>query len=401
MSTQPSTEPATPSGFRLLILAPASDLSSKPPFISLLGALTGSKPSAEIASFSGYTSHPPLALRTKYYGSDVSIWCDELPAIEARPVRDEKLEHPGAVEDERSAEPRKRESSKPPSSDDAQDESDGTPIQIATLSEWKDQMLSAAAAEVRAVIGGIVLILPVASFSSPAIHDSFISLIETVHVLREAIEEESYGRDIASIVVFQSTLTTVSLKELDGVKEKAEEVCLSERGILGWDFVAWDGGLRGEEGEEDVRNERNEYGEKTGIPRVVEVLEGIDWSRSPNLEEGDDAEFELGELDADEELASSASILRSGRFSGLDYELQREMMELKLSMLEAGEEEEDSAPGTQRKRTGEEDEDFQVDQLPGLMERVVAIREAGSEMPKAERERFARREIEKIMREMG
>jgi hypothetical protein len=64
---------------------------------------------------------------------------------------------------------------------------------------------------------------------------------------------------------------------------------------------------------------------------------------------------------------------------------------------ESGEEgEEHYVPSQDR----EGDEDVKIYQLPGLLERVVAIREAGAEMSKADRERFAKREVERIMKDL-
>jgi hypothetical protein len=75
------------------------------------------------------------------------------------------------------------------------------------------------------------------------------------------------------------------------------------------------------------------------------------------------------------------------------------MMDLKLAMMnqESSEDDEERHILSQDK---EEEEDIKIDQLPGLLERVVAIREAGAEMSKADRERFAKREVEKIMKDL-
>ncbi|KIV87834.1 hypothetical protein PV11_03354 [Exophiala sideris] len=369
---------AKPSSLRLLILAPATLATSIPPFASLLEAITGSKPSNEVTSFAGYTSHPPLELRTKYYSADVSIWCDELP-----------IETTGTSQREaRESDTQAIEQSKVDSAaDDGKDRSSSTP------EEWKSQMLSPAAAEVRAVIGGIVLILPITASTSPSIPDAYISLVEAVHSFREAVEDDSYGRDIASVVAVQSTSTSVKPEKLTKAVEHLEETCLSDRGVLGWDFVAWDGDIT----QAETDNERNEYGEKTGVQRIIEVLEGVDWSASPELG-GDDGEFDIDDsADDDDHEASPTNILGNARFSGLDHELQREMMELKMSL-----EDEDNANGSaQAEVVVPGDEDAQVEQLQGLMERVIGIREAGSEMSKADREKFAKKEIGRIMRELG
>ncbi|RMD41942.1 hypothetical protein DV735_g3175, partial [Chaetothyriales sp. CBS 134920] len=245
-------------------------------------------------------------------------------------------------------------------------------------------MLSAPALEVRSVIGGIILILPItpqqlllllqqapdpSSSASPE-EGLFADYLRTVHSLRERIEDESVtARDVAKI--------RQQLKELAG---KMESWCHDE-GIFGLDFVFWDGLPHSpppEEGNvDDV--ERNEFGEKVGIHRVKEVLESIDWTDDPG---------------AAAELEDSSNLDRNINNSGLDVELQQEIMGLKLSMLDlAG-----------RPSDDDEDEDDGQDMSPSemqeLMERVVAIRDAGAGLPKEEREAFANREVGKIIREL-
>lgn len=376
------TPPARPSSLRLLILAPTTPSTSIPPFANLLQAITGTKPSGEVTSFAGYTSHAPLGLSTRYYSADVSIWCDELP-----------FEITGASRPE---ERQKSTQAGEGSTDDSL--ANGKADSSSNLEEWTAQMLSPTAAEVRAVIGGIVLILPVSASSSPSIPESYMSLVEAVHSLREAVEDDSYGRDIASVVVLQSPSSSVKPEKLNKAMEDLEETCLSDKGVLGWDFVAWDGEINNA----DTSNERNEYGEKTGIPRLVEVLEGVDWSASPDIG-GDDGDFDIDDdLDDDDDHGHlPTNILGNARFSGLDYELQREMMELRMSLDDEHDAEGDVPDTARTETTVPGDEDVQVEQLQSLMERVVGIREAGSEMSRADREKFARREFGRIMRELG
>lgn len=359
------------SSLRLLILTPtASDSQSIPLVVPFLEVITGTKPSNDVTSYAGYTSHPPLKLRTKYYSSDVSIWCDELPLPGLSP---QSAEEAGSSAD----------SSPPPS-----------------LEEWKSQILSREAAEVRAVIGGIILILPSSNSSQSTTNLSLASsanLIEAVHALREAIEDESPGGDIASLVVLQSTSPTVTKKSLHDQIERLEDLSLSE-GYLGWDFISWDGQVCFDESNSGGEGERNEFGEKTGINRVLEVLEGIDWTASPSFDDPNGEDLDLDDLNiGGDEDGRTQDILRRGMgmnpSSGLDFELQREMMELKMSILESDASDDDDQP--------QDDEEAQIDELPALLERVVAIREAGAEMSKQERERFAKREITRIMKDMG
>ncbi|KAL6248274.1 hypothetical protein RBB50_004529 [Rhinocladiella similis] len=402
------------SSLRLLILAPASDPKSRPPFPSLLHAITGVKPSDEVTSFSGYTTHPPLSLKTKYYSTDINIWCDELPIDTASLQGSESHELSDAGDFPTLAPNGASKSEEGPSSEELADDAEAD--SATTLEEWTKQMLSPAASEVRAVIGGIILILPMSSSSQ--VPQSHIRLIEAIHSVREAIEDESYHGELASIVVVQPSIPSVTPAKLAETSDHLEEVCLSEKGILGWDFISWSGEVSAEV-ETQSGSARNEYGEKTGIHRAIEVLEGVDWSASPFFNHDDDEGFDIDEDDFDDDGnldgdtangVSMARVLRNARRSGLDYELQREMMEMKIS-LDDDEHEEDGAEENLRENGGQrstsagdgddDDENIQVEQLQGLMDRVVAIRDAGSDLPPAERGRFAKREINRIMREMG
>ncbi|ETI21618.1 hypothetical protein G647_07965 [Cladophialophora carrionii CBS 160.54] len=484
----PSTTPSPqvkPSSLRLLILSPstgpsfspstsASESASAPGsaphsiptlplFPAFLEAITGSRPSADVTTFSGYTSHPPLRLTTKYYARDVGIWCDELPLPTARSrgAPPAQISLPPSDSNQLESDPRSKDGSQRQfSQGDNTSKGSGTGTDTntesitpePTLQDWTLQILSPAAREVRAVIAGIVLLLPISSTSTSAPvtsatrasgsasheldqdhdRDPFIKLIQTAHTLREAIEDDSPGRDIASLVVLQqasappssssfcsSSATRRTTPERDGLLEQLEERCLS-MGYLGWEFVAWDGREvqhnEADQGQDQEQAERNVYGEKTGLPRVLEVLQSVDWSAEPDHSDDlDDFDFDDEEDDDDDDnktlpnIRAKASVTNSmSGFGGLDFELQREMMELKMSMLggdDEGEEEDDddndSGDDPRGKNHGDDGEETQIERLPGLVERVIAIRDAGQEMGKDERERFAKREIARIMSEMG
>jgi hypothetical protein len=461
-----TSKPVKPSSLRLLILSPRSPTSNTsqttpPSFRPFLEALTGSKPADEITTFAGYTSHPPLRLRTKYYERDVSIWCDEIPGPSLSVQSDTQDAEQGSVINDLG---RNRQSK------DERDDDVGTTVPTTaetgqgvspgpSLSEWKSQMTSSdsEAAEVRSVIAGIILLLSLPSIppsSDPTLlPPSFHSLLETVHALREAIEDESPGRDVASLVIFQANSASVTKTTGNNLAEQAEELALAE-GWFGWDFVALeaqkvkkdaadlDGQIREtlveeHDGPDDEDDSRNEFNEKKGLARVIEVLEAVDWSASPDYGGQDDGEDGKGlnyeYLDTDVDLDAAMLANTRGFLGGDDddlsnpgfdmaYQLQREMMELKMSMLdpesddEAAQEGADEQtpekdnqeqdhqdkvkPGPTEKRE-KADRESQIVEFPALVERVVAIREAGAEMSKAERERFARREVARIMREMG
>jgi hypothetical protein len=405
------------SSLRLLILSPPPRLPYSPsPFPSILEALSGTHPTQDQAAsgFAGYTQHPPLLLRTKYYDADVGIWCDEVPlpltvgndptkqqsvqasdgATEVPTLPGQSIQTGGKNRDLDALGGTEASAATRANSADADTDANVPP----SLLVWRTTMLSEPAREVREAIGGIVLALPLpltfpAHTSASPLKQSpsqdYLEIIEAVNDLRELIEEENYGREVPAMILVMATGKGVGEGDLDATTEKLEAVMLEERGLIGWDFVGWDG----EVGEGGVAvgtldGQRDAYGERIGIGRVKELLEAMDWS-APG------GDFDLGFLSSDEEGGASGvdGIKRQGQ------ELEREMMGLKLAMMNQGSGEEDEERHVLPQDT-EGDEDVKIDQLPGLLERVVAIREAGAEMSKADRERFAKREVERIMKDL-
>jgi hypothetical protein len=284
-----------------------------------------------------------------------------------------------------------------------------------SLKEYKAQFLSSdpEAREVLASIGAIMLLLPIPASpdypSTPAEKVSLMEYMSAVNEIKDAIEDIGGGRDVGSLFVLQPSVPASEgdgkevVKRLEGLVEKFEDKC-HEMGVFGWDFVAWDGvpPVPSEPGAE-ILPKRNQYGEKQGLARISEVLEAVNWAASPaagTLEDDggkddDDADFD---------------VFSGIKYAGLDAELQQEMMGLKLSMLEThnttdceGQKgtgvglglasEPDPGPG-------QDGEDMSIEQMSKLMERVVAIKEAGSEMGVEERQQFARREVQRLMKEL-
>lgn len=405
-SNMPESKNPQISSLRLLILSPTSssqeseDSASKVTqnasnahFVSFLTNLTGTAPSKDLTSFAGYTSHPPLSISTKYYATKVNLWCDELPATST--------------------------------SNDQLDKS--------SLSEWTSQMLSSEAQEVREVIGGIVIL---SSFNAASVDQkreaqNIMNYATAVNQVREAIEDE-FGRDVATILAVQDMTPSAAAErqsmqghggDVTSFAQKLEESCLDEHGIFGWNIVAWrDGTSAPSKGGEQQSTEalhdhepgpgtvladtkRNEFGEKLGMPRILEVLEQVNWSvSSSSLDEDDDNDYDPlatdDFLDNDDSfdtpsfkpnIKSSASLSKDPILQQSD-EFQREIMGLHFALEEQS--------GQEPVLNGQDGNDIQVEKLSSLMEKVMAIKEAGSEMSKVERERFAKREVGRIMREM-
>lgn len=413
------------SSLRLLIISPPPCLPYSPsPFPSLLHALTGTLPTQDQVSsgFAGYTEHPPLQIRTKYYEANVGIWCDEVPLSLSSTGATEPGK-PGSISlSDRAGEilapgdpPTDIEAHRRnlPSSDtrragvtpeapltDKEPQVEAPP----SLSTWRATMLSEPAREVREAVGGIVLALPLPISLAPIDSTSsskqghaahYLELIEAVDEIRQMIEDENSGRDVPAVVLVSVTGKGVGEGDLDATTEKLEAVMREERGVLGWEFVGWDGKVAGKDGVTGRSDaQRNAFGERMGMERVKELLEAMDWSAPGGGLDGQD--IDAGFLSSDGE---------GGPF-GVDgiklqgQELEREMMGLKLAMRDQGLGEEDAKEHDASSQDMEEDEDLKIEQLPGLLERVVAIREAGADMNKADREKFAKREVERIMKDL-
>lgn len=233
------------------------------------------------------------------------------------------------------------------------------------------------AREVRSAIGAIVFVLRVKDVGNKEDIAKVLDMLEQVEEVRTLCEDESDGREVLGVTLLVGG-------DAEEKVDKVEEGMRGERGVVGWDVVAWDGNA-----EPAGQNDKNDYGEKTGIGRLIEILEAVPWTSSST----DDAEMGFSENESEADWTTSEQ-----------RELQREMMGLKMDL---GEEEKDSTAGHESFKDDEwpelqgGGEDVKVEQLQGLMERLIATREAASELKGPEKQKFARREVERIMRELG
>ena len=386
------------------------------------------------------------------------------------------------------------------------DVSAGSPGE-ATTQTWLTQFLGPEpeAVEVRAVIGAIVLAIPVrdsleanpfrSSLSAHApplgelgenseigrqrrpsqwrLREEYLDIVEAVNTLRETIEDEKArhadhecaGGDVAAVILLQGEVpgtesrTRRSLRgkragkapghDEDGddrdrdheadadsaqnLVEAVEEQLLTDRAVLGLDVIAWDGVIPpsptaltaiipptlggddpnrveggggggggggaggrnppagGEEEEEEASaatQGRNIHGEKTGLPRLHEVLSNRDWTALPpppsphhhqkaqNMVEDPDTDLDFLPSDDDP----------------LDFDLSAGLLNMNTAYSARGEDEEEEEE--------EEDEAIKVEQLQGLLQQAMVIREVGKEMSRAERGRYARRMVGGLVRDL-
>jgi hypothetical protein len=232
------------------------------------------------------------------------------------------------------------------------------------------------AREVRSALGGIVFVLHVRDLGDKNEISNAMDALEQVEEIRAICEDEGDGREVVGVAVL---VGGGAEEKLDEVEEELRE----GRGIFGWDVVALEDNK--EPAEKPVA--RNQYGEKTGIERIKEILEAVPWTTSRNEEE---ANF----LDSDNDADWTISEQR---------ELDREMIGLKMDLHQG-----EGQVGAEEEAFGEDEwpelqggsEDVKVEQLQGLMERLIATREAASALSGAEKQKFAKREVERIMKEM-
>ncbi|KAE8145741.1 hypothetical protein BDV25DRAFT_62687 [Aspergillus avenaceus] len=371
---------------RILFLTPSSHSESTIP--PLLHSLTGTRPATDVTSFAGYTTHAPLALRTKYYETDVPIWVDEIPLDSSSPSSSNPPSNPDPT------------STQDP--DQGQDQENIKEKEKVTPQQWKTEFGSPEAKVVRDALGAIVIVLrnldPVTTtnadedIESRADYVAIRGFLEAVGSVKSVMDEEGGMGEVLGMVVLvggngsipliPSTLRTASGSTAaaaaggDGDVDESEEVFsgswwedrLYDLGLLGFEVVCWNPrDLSGEE-------RRNGFGELMGMPRIKEVLETHDWNAVEMDEEEDELERRLLGLEDDD---------------GFDLEvneLEREMVGLRFAM-ENG----DDGP------LGGE---MEVESMDALMVRMKAIKDMSDELPEHERKRFAAKAVRDIMKEL-
>ncbi|KAK2871934.1 hypothetical protein FQN49_002693 [Arthroderma sp. PD_2] len=391
---------------RLLILAPSTESQAIiPPFLLRLTGHAAIPPSSQSdskqrnsdatndtsgvasttpppASFAGYTTHAPLQLNTKYYSTEIPIWVDEVPSISLA------------------------ESSAVPSPSVEQEDSADSP------EVWKDEFLSAEAREVRDAIGAIIVCVQRPKPPDPALCEDkvvdgsehkysavFQGAVDKVKEIARAVgevkalTEEERGEigDVPGLILLiggegERKPSTAS-EDDDGYS------CAAEYGAMWWDeelsgsgigsgieVVCWD-----PKESKESSSSRNEFGELMGIPRVLEVLETHQWSS-------------LGTDDLDDDLESMNLQEHEegmGGFSLEANELEKEMASLRLA-INSNSNNEDM--DEQFEDMGEDD--LEVEQLEGLMLRVQAIKDMGTDLPEQERKKFAAKAIRDLMKDI-
>lgn len=232
----------------LLVLSQTPSPTSQTLHPNFLSALTAAAPNASVTSFSGYTSHPPLRLETKYYKASIGIWCDEIPVAQPSVIEDGKTTERPKDETEASS----RESIGLTGQENPQGSGSDNVTQDVDVGksdptgDWTANFLSEEAQEVLTALGAVVLLLP-SSAGRSAREDP--AVLDAAREVRQKAEEERTGADVLGICVINGNggMSRESESEM-------EDSVMDVLG-LGWEVVFWDGKAQLDEKEKERRNE--------------------------------------------------------------------------------------------------------------------------------------------------
>nr|RBQ83979.1 hypothetical protein FVER53263_06688 [Fusarium verticillioides] len=291
----------------------------------LVKDLTGSAPESPDPSLGIAGTTHSLALKTPYYSTTVPIWLDL----------------------------------------------------IASPSEWSESFLSPEAAEVLAVLGGVIVVFTAGPISSSKDHPAK-ELVEHIgKVLRKGLGGWEWDGVGLAIGVGG-----------DGNEEEWDEIC-AEAGL---EFVSLGG--KGDTG-------RNEFG---GVARVKEALEANDWSQlEAPLSDSEFGDFETSSAKADEDDKDLDPQKMGFGFDKSDFEgLRRAIWESSQDVEEPSESSkaETSKEGASGGVGLEDLDEDEIAKIEKMMRKLQAVREAGEGMGEEQRKRMAARAVEEVMRDL-
>ncbi|KEY67858.1 hypothetical protein S7711_04995 [Stachybotrys chartarum IBT 7711] len=261
---------------------------------------------------------------------------------------------------------------------------------IASPAEWAESFLSDEAGEVLAVLGAVVLVFALPTTAAAA--DAADQTRDLIRHLGRVVKDGLGGWEWDGVGL------AVGVGEGDA--DQWDELC-AEAGL---EFVQLAHGRDGEK--------RNEFGEKTGIPRVKEALESNDWEQL----DAPEAASDFGNYEEPQETPQGSRDLDP---ESLDFGFDRADFEgLKKAIWNLNDDPgADPAVSTSSTSSnhpnkgstgpsapdadaeGEIDED-EVAKVESMMRKLQAVREAGEGMSQDQRRRMAARAVEEVMKEL-
>ncbi|KAJ4389065.1 hypothetical protein N0V93_006527 [Gnomoniopsis smithogilvyi] len=259
---------------------------------------------------------------------------------------------------------------------------------ITVPDEWAASFLTEEAKEVLEVLGGVIVVFAIPTSTSPS--SSCQGLIKEVG---RVVKEGLGGWEWDGVTL------AVGVGEVDHLDD-----------LDTWDEVCGDAGLEFVHVASSVAADtKNEFGEKVGIPRVLEALESNDWASVPTIgaEDANDFLIQDKESHSNEEEHDSDLDLEN-----LDFGFDREDFEgLKKAIWEARMEREGLVDAEQSREAEsadtegiEKDDDElgedDVKKVEQMMRKLQAVRDMSAGLPEEQRKRVAARAVGEVMRDL-
>lgn len=164
----------------------------------------------------------------------------------------------------------------------------------------------------------------------------------------------------------------------DSMASVVDETALKEQ----WEDECFEAGFEYVDCTREESTTRNELGELTGLARVREALEAVEWE---DLSLGDEGEVDdvFGE--------ESEGVEEDAGFRMERHELEREFVGLKMDMAATGEHDEDGL------EEGMAEEEQDVEQLDAMLRKMLAVKEMSGHLTEVERQRMARKVVGEVM----
>ncbi|KAI0141585.1 hypothetical protein GGR57DRAFT_495904 [Xylariaceae sp. FL1272] len=267
---------------------------------------------------------------------------------------------------------------------------------IASPSEWSASFLSPEAKEVLDVLGGVMIVFPLPMAPRS---DEARSAKDLINHVGKVVKDGLGGWE------WDGVRLCLGVGEIDDVDEW--EDCCAEWGL---EFV-------------QVRKQstptRNEYGEKTGIPRALDALESNDWANTAADGLGSDFEDIEAEIEADKERQKQDD--DNGDQDGpdldpesLDFGFDREDFDgLKRAIWSSGHEDDafmnsgikndNTEIVTEEPRDKGNDEaldDEEIQKIERMMTKLQAVRDTNAGLPEDQRKRAAAKAVAEVMKEL-
>ncbi|KAK3328294.1 alpha and gamma adaptin binding protein p34 [Cercophora scortea] len=269
---------------------------------------------------------------------------------------------------------------------------------VSAPDEWAASFLSPEAKEVLTVLGGVVVVfaLPPPSATGVAVEQTKALIAHVGRVVREGLGGWDWD-GVGLAVGVSGGLAQAGHDEMGDVLDEWEDCCAE----WGLEFVHAASASSGVDG-----GAKNEFGEKTGMARVLEALQANDWSGGAGGDDDDSDDAMVDGEEEEEEEGGDVELDPAAMGFGFD---QQDFEGLKRAIWNSAQEGDDeAAAGGEGKGTaaaGEEDDDTplneeEIQKLERMMLKLQAVRDRSAGMPEGQRRKMAKDAVDEVMKEL-